>query len=129
MSTTWSWSLSWLRWVGVAGLLAGLLVASRSFPTRPSHDWSSIQSFELNSQECEALRESRGTTQWLAPSSFAAQVNVTEVAEKFRIERALVCQANQLPDATCSGKTLRPGEDRLMLPLYRESPPSSRRTP
>lgn len=129
MPASWALSLSWLRWVGVATLTGGLFVAWDSFPTRPSQDWSRIHSFELDSQECEALREARGTTQWLAPNNLATPVSVTEAARKFRLEPALVCQANKLPDATCSTKTLRPGEDRLMLPLYRESPPPSRRTP
>jgi hypothetical protein len=50
-------------------------------------------------------------------------VTVPEVARKFQLEEALVCQANELADASCSAKTLIPGEDRLTLPLYREPPP------
>ncbi|HKH44242.1 MAG TPA: hypothetical protein VKM72_06230 [Thermoanaerobaculia bacterium] len=122
MPPSWGWAL--LRWVGVAALAAGLLVAWRSFPTRPAQDWSSIHSFELDSEECEALREARGTTHWLVPGYLAAPVGVTEVARKFRLETALLCQANKLPDATCGTKTLTPGKDSLTLPLYRESPPT-----
>lgn len=125
-----NWFSPALRWGAFAVLVTGLFVAWRFFPTRPSQEWPSIHSFELDSQECEALREARKTTHWLAPLSLAAPVDVTEVARKFRLEVALVCQANELADATCSTKTLTPGEDRLMLPLYREpllSP--SNRTP
>src|SRR5215210_2877603 len=102
MPPSWGWAL--LRWVGVAALAAGLLVAWRSFPTRPAQDWSSIHSFELDSEECEALREARGTTHWLVPGYLAAPVGVTEVARKFRLETALLCQANKLPDGNPPGR-------------------------
>jgi len=103
--------------------MAGLFVAWRSFPTRPTQDWSKIHTFELDSEKCEALRDARGTTQWLAPRSLAASVGVTEVARKFRLEEALVCQANDFTDTTCSTQTLTPGEGHLRLPLYREPRP------
>jgi len=129
MPASWTWS-GLLRWGGVIVLAAGLLVGWRSFPTRPSQDWSTIHTFELDTTECAALREERGTAHWLAPRSLAAPVGVPEVARKFRLELALVCQANELPGAACSSKTLTPGEGRLLLPLYREPPPlPARRTP
>lgn len=123
MSSTWNWSTFLLRGGGIVALLGGLIVAWQWFPTRPPQDWSTIHLFELDSEECEALRETRVMTGWLAPSSLAAPVRVAEVARKFRLEEALVCQANEFDDETCSAKTLVPGEGHLKLPLYREAPP------
>lgn|GEM_PF-6676934 len=119
-----------LRLGGIVAIVGGLLIAWRSFPTRPFQDWSKIHVFEFDSKKCEALRDARGTTQWLAPRSLAAPVGVPEVARKFRLEEALVCQTNDFIDASCSTQTLTPGESRLRLPLYRAPRPlPSRRTP
>lgn len=120
----------WLRWGGAVALVTGLLVAWRSFPTRQPQDWTAVHTFELDSDECDALREARATSNWVAPRSLAAPVSVAEVTRKFQLELALVCQANASAGETCSAQTLTPGEGRLTLPLYREPlPHTSRRTP
>lgn len=117
---------AWLRWAGVVALVVGLAAAWRWFPTRPGQDWATVHTFELESEECDALRDGRDTTEWLAPAALPAPVSVAEVARKFRLELPLVCQAGALP-AGCGGQTRAPGQGRLTLPLNREAPPPTRR--
>ncbi len=107
--------------------MIGLLAAWRSFPTQQGQDWSTVHTFELESEECEALRDGRNTTEWLAPAALPAPVTVANVTRKFRLELPLVCEANKLT-AGCGAETRAPGQGRLTLPLYREPISTARLT-
>jgi hypothetical protein len=124
MAGNWSRVWSSLRWAGEVALISGLLVAWRSFPTRRAQDWSAVHGFELDSSECDALREARSTSDWFPPPTLAEPTSIREVARKFRLELTLVCQVNQRSPETCGEETIVQGENRhLTLPLYRETPP------
>ena len=116
---------SGLRWLGAMLLAAGLFIAYSRFPTRSIPDYATIRSFELDSEECREFRSTRLTTELTAnPAVLTANPaeeappTIGEVAEKFNLELALVCQANNLP-ADC-GVSPAPSDEPLRLPLYRD---------
>jgi hypothetical protein len=122
----WSGSIllqRWLRWVGLLVLVTGILFAWRFFPTRKAQDWTDLYSFQFDSVECDALRNVRTVTTWVAPPRLPGSVTIADVANKFRLELSLVCQANDRDLQTCEAETLSPGESSLTLPLYREAQP------
>lgn len=109
---------SGLRWVGVVLLAAGLFLAYTRFPTRPAEDWTTIRSFELDSEECQAFLETRLRTELRAPPEDETPPTLGEVATKFNLELALVCRANGLPE-DCA-LSLVSDDEPLTLPLYRD---------
>ena len=102
-------------------LAVGLVTTYSFFPTLPAQDWRTIHVFDLTSEECLALREQRQTNGLLIPPE-ASSASFAEVAKKFRLELALVCQANGQA-ADCGDAPLTPGVDSVILPLGREALP------
>ena len=109
-----------LRIAGTVLLLAGMAAAGWWLPSLPEEDWTFVHAFQLGDAQCRALREARGTTSFVCPAALEDPVTVAEVARRFNLELALVCQANDL-DAACGDQQLEPGT-RLALPLVRGAP-------
>ncbi|MEM7586204.1 MAG: hypothetical protein AAF560_22625 [Acidobacteriota bacterium] len=106
-----------LRWLGAGLVAVGLFVAYTRYPTRPPDSWD-IRSFELDSEQCEQLRQQRLTTELEVVPEDDALPTYGEVARKFNLELELLCRANGLP-ADC-GATVAPDGETLVMPLYRD---------
>ncbi len=104
-----------LRSILFALLLAGMAFVGFRFPSQPGAGWPEARGFGLGSEACRELLEGREQTTFTWPEAEEKPVSLAEVARRFDLELALVCEANGRPPA-CGGSTLAPGEQ-IVLPL------------
>ena len=110
-------------------LLVGLTLTALWYPSAPVESWSAVHGFQVDAEECRALRQERDTTVFRIPSSddpdgVEGLVTFAEVARRYNLELALVCQVNGLPDG-CGAEPAAAAQE-IVLPLSREreDPPS-----
>jgi hypothetical protein len=113
-----------LRLVGIFLLLAATALVALFYPSVIREPWDLVQGFQVDAEECRALREARETTTFRrpaadAPDALEGQLTLAEVARRYNLELARLCEANGLP-AGCGSQELGPGEE-IVLPLSRQA--------
>lgn len=113
-----------LRLVGIFLLLAGTVLAALFYPSVMREPWDLVQGFQVDAEECRVLREARETTTFQRPAAdepdaIDGQLTLAEVARRYNLELARLCEANGRP-AGCGSQELAPGEE-IVLPLSRQA--------
>ena len=104
-----------LRSILLVLLLAGMAIVGFRFPSQPRAAWPEAEGFGVAPEACRELFEGRGQTTFTWPATEAQSTTLAEVARRFDLEPALVCEANGRP-AGCGGPAVAPGEQ-VVLPL------------